>query len=99
MQRLCIPFVLSRQVTTLTVTNMLGTRPVEDEAQLLGRSPGMMALREAVSRLASSEAPVLILGESGTGKELVARLLHRRSRRRNGPLVAVNCAAFPETLL
>ena len=48
--------------------------------------------------VAPTEASVLILGESGTGKELVARLVHERSRRHNGPLVEVNCAAIPSEL-
>src|SRR5262249_30392499 len=48
---------------------------------------------------AATSAPVLVLGESGTGKELAARTVHQLSARRNGPFVAVNCAAIPETLL
>ena len=50
-------------------------------------------------RVATSEAPVLITGESGTGKEVIARLIHRESRRHGGPLVTVNCAAIPENLV
>ncbi len=55
--------------------------------------------RLSVERIACSEATVLIQGESGTGKERMARLLHHYSRRRNGPLVTVNCAALPEGVL
>jgi DNA-binding NtrC family response regulator len=66
---------------------------------LLGESPGMQKLYDQLSRIADSEASVLIIGESGTGKELVARALHSRSRRRAKPLVAVNCAALPDALL
>jgi DNA-binding NtrC family response regulator len=67
--------------------------------ELLGESPGMEKLYDQLSRIADSEASVLIIGESGTGKELVARALHSRSRRRAKPLVAVNCAALPDALL
>jgi two-component system response regulator HydG len=68
-------------------------------AEMLGSSAAMQRVFEQVSRLKSSETPVLITGESGTGKELVARALHEQSRRKEGPFVALNCAAVPETLL
>ena len=67
--------------------------------ELLGHSPVMQKLYEQLDRIADSEASVLITGESGTGKELVARSLHKRSRRRDKPFVAVNCPALPDTLL
>jgi len=67
--------------------------------ELLGESPAMQYLYGKLDRIADSEATVLITGESGTGKELVARAIHRRSRRSKGPFVAVNCAALPEALL
>ena len=66
---------------------------------IIGRSPPMLRLLDRIDTIAQSDAPVLITGESGTGKELVARTLHERSTRRARPFIAVNCAAFPETLL
>ncbi len=66
---------------------------------LLGDSPEMARVLEAVARVARSDATVLVTGESGTGKEVVARALHWASDRRRGPFVAVNCAAIPEHLL
>jgi DNA-binding NtrC family response regulator len=66
---------------------------------LVGASPAMARVYDLLSRVADSDASVLITGESGTGKELVARALHRQSARANGPFVAVDCAAVPETLL
>jgi transcriptional regulator with PAS, ATPase and Fis domain len=59
----------------------------------------MLRLSDRVETIAQSDAPVLITGESGTGKELIARTLHERSTRAAKPFIAVNCAAFPETLL
>jgi two-component system response regulator AtoC len=66
---------------------------------LLGRTPAMVRLQERIDAIADSHAPVLVTGESGTGKELVARTIHDRSPRRARPFVAINCAAFPESLI
>jgi len=71
----------------------------KSSSAIIGRSPPMLRLADRVDTIAQSDAPVLITGESGTGKELVARTLHERSTRRSRPFIAVNCAAFPETLL
>jgi len=67
--------------------------------ELLGASPVMQQLYDQMSRIADTDASVLIVGESGTGKELVARSIHKRSRRSDQSFVAVNCAALPDTLL
>ena len=68
-------------------------------APIIGHTPGMQQLIERINTVAQSDAPVLIRGESGTGKELVAHTLHARSPRKAAPFVAVNCAAFPESLI
>jgi DNA-binding NtrC family response regulator len=79
-------------------------RPAEAAASLggpefIGHSAAIMRLQEAVRQVADSRSTVLISGESGTGKELVARALHDLSTRRDGPFVALNCAAIPEDLV
>ena len=75
-------------------------RPRRDgAAPLIGSTRVMQALRAAIERVALTDFTVLLEGESGVGKELVARQLHEVSRRRNGPFVAINCAALVETLI
>jgi two-component system C4-dicarboxylate transport response regulator DctD len=69
------------------------------EARLLGDSPGMEELRQAIATIADTDANVLIVGETGTGKEVVARALHDIGRRRQRHFVPVNCSALPETLV
>jgi DNA-binding NtrC family response regulator len=69
------------------------------EHRLLGESPAMQRLREAVAAIALSDYTVLVRGESGTGKELTARLIHEYSPRRDKPFIAVNCPAIPGELL
>ncbi|MEZ4221152.1 MAG: sigma 54-interacting transcriptional regulator [Polyangiaceae bacterium] len=69
------------------------------KAAYVGRDPGVRSLLAAAERVAPTDATVLVLGESGTGKELIAELIHGASRRSDGPLVKVNCAALVESLL
>jgi two-component system, NtrC family, response regulator HydG len=70
-----------------------------DSTSIIGNSAAMRSLFEVMAQVAPSEASVLISGESGTGKELIANALHANSPRRAHPMVKVNCAALPETLL
>ena len=71
----------------------------KDTEALVGHSPAWEQALERARQAAASDADILIEAESGTGKELVARLIHRLSSRQQGPFVALNCTAFPETLL
>ncbi len=66
---------------------------------MLGSSPPMQEVFTSIRKVATTDAPVMILGESGTGKEMAAAAIHRRSARKDRPFVAINCGAIPETLL
>ena len=73
---------------------------IEDPSgEFIGKSDPMRRMRELISRVAPTDSTVLITGETGTGKELVARSIHRLSLRANEPIVCVNCASIPDTLL
>lgn len=72
---------------------------LEGASELYGESSAMQAVREEIARVAPTNVTVLITGETGTGKELVARAIHRHSLRSSKPFIALNCAAFTETLL
>jgi len=67
--------------------------------RVIGQSPEWRRVLRAAAQVASTDTTVFLQGESGTGKEVVARFIHRASPRRNGPFVAINCAALPEHLL
>lgn len=92
-------------VLSARVEELLERRPVRDRALdsrpsgILGRSAGIRSVLEVVGRVAPTDATVLVTGETGTGKELVARAIHDRSNRADGPFVAVNCASLAEGLL
>lgn len=66
---------------------------------MVGKSPALLKIKEMIERVAPTEARVLITGANGTGKELVARWIHEKSNRVEGPLVEVNCAAIPSELI
>jgi DNA-binding NtrC family response regulator len=83
----------------LQLANQQLREAIAEQSLVLGNSPVMTRLAEQVARVAPTNATVLVVGESGTGKELVAEMIHRLSSRQAGPCVAVNCAAFSESLL
>lgn len=69
------------------------------ESNMIGRSTALAKIKETLSKIAPTEARVLITGENGVGKELIARNLHQQSNRSKGPLIEVNCAAIPSELI
>jgi len=101
---------LSTERVLLTVRNALNASRLEQENRrlrgaedarynIVGQSPALMQVLDAVGRAAPTNATVLVLGESGVGKELVARAIHRNSLRARERFVQVNCAAIPEELI
>lgn len=101
---------INRALSHRAMRAQVGSRPIsinkpkkpklgESESRLVAASPAMNDVLKVVDRVAGSDAPVMILGESGVGKELIARALHERSDRAQGPWVTVNCAAIPSELL
>ena len=92
--------VLRRIVSTaLKVSRSAESTATRSGTQLIGSAPAMDRLREMITRVARSQAPVHIFGESGTGKELVARMIHSSGPRAEGPFVPVNCGAIPSELM
>jgi two-component system NtrC family response regulator len=75
------------------------SRHSETFEDMLGTSPQMQSVFAFIRKVAGTNVPVLLLGESGTGKEMAAAAIHRRSARKDGPFVAINCNAIPENLL
>lgn len=99
-----------RSIIEKAMTQVAMTREIRDLREKLqiaagdgiepvGRSPSFRRAVEMARAVAGSEAPVIILGETGTGKEVMARLIHRSSRRSSGPFVGLNCGALPPSLL
>jgi len=82
----------------VTETRVL-RRKVTKVREIIGESPAISKIKDAIARVAPTDARVLITGENGTGKELVARWIHEQSNRNNGPIIEVNCAAIPSELI
>jgi two-component system response regulator HydG len=87
------------QVQQLKQENVQLRQKIDEEYAVVTRNERMRQIMVVTTRVAESDATVLVTGESGTGKELIAQSIHKFSRRRSKPLVAVNCAALPDTLL
>ena len=94
-----VSFEQLRQAVARVLGNTIQGSRESPPGGMVGRSASLRGLIERACQVAKSDADVLIMAESGTGKELLAQFIHRTSARRNRPLVAVNCAAFPEALL
>ncbi|MBK8011552.1 MAG: sigma-54-dependent Fis family transcriptional regulator [Deltaproteobacteria bacterium] len=101
---------LSRERVLVTVKNAIERRALsakvrafeatqEGDEEMLGESSAIQQIRDQIAKVAATGVRVLITGESGTGKELIARAIHRASKRANGPFVKVNCAAIPSELI
>ena len=97
---------ISKPIDVKMLRKLVGTAlkvPRADEAvgkaRLLGESAAIEQLRQTISKVARSQAPVHITGESGTGKELVARMIHEQGARADGPFIPVNCGAIPSELM
>jgi len=88
-----------KRVARLETENLRLRAEINLEHDMVGESPAMREVYRFINKVASTDATVLIEGESGTGKELVARAIHRNSRRSAGPFAAINCAALTESLL
>ncbi len=89
----------ARDLDSLRTENVQLRSGQNADTMMVGSSPAMKLLADAIGRVARGNTTVLILGESGTGKELVARAIHRNSPRAARPFVAINCAAVTDTLL
>jgi two-component system, NtrC family, nitrogen regulation response regulator NtrX len=85
--------------TTLVRETKNLKKKISKKFEMVGESPSMEAVKEIIEKVAPTDARVLITGPNGSGKELVARWLHEKSRRSNGPMVEVNCAAIPSELI
>ncbi|SYZ73655.1 Acetoacetate metabolism regulatory protein AtoC [Candidatus Zixiibacteriota bacterium] len=103
------PFEIQKLIDTVNkacglVKHKAGMEPRQEMEtaeidEIVGKSSEIVEIAKLVGQVAKSDAAILIFGESGTGKELIARAIHRNSRRRNKPFLSVNCAALAETLL
>ncbi|MCK6546701.1 sigma-54 dependent transcriptional regulator [Myxococcota bacterium] len=82
----------------LSARRVLDPGALPADADFVFASPAMRAVVGVVDQVVDSSVPVMILGETGTGKEVIARRLHKRSRRRNAPFITVNCASIPKEL-
>lgn len=99
LNRLLVSIRNALDKTTLITETKILKRKVTKVREITGDSPIMTKIKETISRVAPTDARVLITGSNGTGKELVARWIHEKSGRATGPIVEVNCAAIPSELI
>ena len=99
LNRLLITLRNACDKNTLVAEKKVLMRKVSGVQEIIGQSEAICKIKEAIDKIAPTEARVLITGSNGVGKELVARWLHEKSARNTGPLVEVNCAAIPGELI
>jgi DNA-binding NtrC family response regulator len=99
LNRLLITVRNALEKATLVTESKVLKRKVGKIREIIGESPAIQKIKETIERVAPTEARVMITGANGTGKELVARWIHEKSSRANGPLIEVNCAAIPSELI
>jgi len=99
LNRLLVTIRNAMERTNLVTETKILKKKVSKAYEIVGQSPAILKIIDMIDRVAPSDARVLITGENGTGKELVARRLHEKSNRANGPFVEVNCAAIPSELI
>ncbi len=99
LNRLLITVRNALEKGTLVKETKVLKRKVSKTKEILGESAGIASIKNSIDKVAPTDARVLITGANGSGKELVARWLHEKSNRANGPLIEVNCAAIPSELI
>ncbi|MEO5673487.1 MAG: sigma-54 dependent transcriptional regulator [Chitinophagales bacterium] len=99
LNRLLITLRNALEKATLVTETKVLKRKVSRTREMLGESPGITKIKERIDKVAPTDARVLITGDNGTGKELVARWMHEKSHRADGPFIEVNCAAIPSELI
>ncbi|MGE5195330.1 MAG: sigma 54-interacting transcriptional regulator [Deltaproteobacteria bacterium] len=94
--------LMEQEKARLTAQNLYlqeEIKSVHNFDEIVGQSPGLLEALDKVNRVARTDATVLVTGETGTGKELIARAIHSASRRHDKPLIKLNCAALPSSLV
>ncbi len=99
LNRLLITIRNASEKQDLVVETKVLKRKISKVQEIVGDSPEILSIKNTIDKVAPTDARVLITGENGSGKELVARWLHEKSNRNNGPIVEVNCAAIPSELI
>lgn len=99
LNRLLITIRNAMEKSSLVTETKVLKKKVSKTRDIVGESASIRKIKETIDKVAPTEARVLITGENGSGKELVARWLHEKSNRANGPLIEVNCAAIPSELI
>jgi DNA-binding NtrC family response regulator len=99
LNRLLITIRNALDKTTLVKETKVLKRKVANVQEIIGKSAPILKIKEAIEKVALTDARVLVTGENGSGKELVARWIHEKSNRANAPIIEVNCAAIPGELI